>query len=194
MLIRFPCFQRIVCMMKIMMKCLKAFEGRKLGLWIDLTRADSYYHDEEVKKRGCIYHKIPLFGHDTSPTREETARFVRLVQNFTRNHPGEIVGVHCTHGLDRTGFLIVAYMAIAMKWIVASMVLTFAKASPCGIYKQDYLVAMFESYGNANECLEAPKEPSWEYSDAVGYDDSSEASTSVSHENTEGTERSEAGN
>ncbi|KAJ1348575.1 hypothetical protein KIN20_003907 [Parelaphostrongylus tenuis] len=136
---------------------------------------------------------MPLFGHDTSPTREETARFVQLVQDFTKNHPGEIVGVHCTHGFNRTGFLIVAYMAIARKWTVASAVLTFAKARPCGIYKQDYLAALFGRYGNANECLEAPKEPSWEYSDALGYDNSSEASTSVSHENTEGIERSEAG-
>ncbi|KAE9414727.1 hypothetical protein Angca_002783 [Angiostrongylus cantonensis] len=159
-----------------------SIKGRKLGLWIDLTKTDRYYFVKEVESQGCIYRKIPLAGHGSSPTKEETDRFIRLVQGFTKDHPGEIVGVHCTHGFNRTGFLIAAYMVIAKDWAVDCAVLTFAKERPCGIYKQDYLVDLFERYGDPDDCLEAPSKPSWEYGDAVGYDDSTEAPASVAGE------------
>ncbi|VDM64584.1 unnamed protein product [Angiostrongylus costaricensis] len=160
-----------------------SIRGRKLGLWIDLTKTDRYYFwcfRPVSQSRECIYRKIPLAGHGSSPTKEETDRFIRLVQGFTKDHPGEIVGVHCTHGFNRTGFLIAAYMVI--DWAVDCAVLTFAKERPCGIYKQDYLVDLFERYGDPDDCLEAPSKPSWEYGDAVGYDDSTEASTSEAGE------------
>ncbi|KAJ1369189.1 hypothetical protein KIN20_030596 [Parelaphostrongylus tenuis] len=76
-------------------------------------------------------------------------------------------------------------MVVARDWAVDCAVLTFAKERPCGIYKQDYLVDLFERYGDADDCLEAPSKPSWEYGDAVGFDDTTEASTSVSHEDAE---------
>ncbi|KAK6023452.1 mRNA capping enzyme, catalytic domain protein [Ostertagia ostertagi] len=135
----------------------------------------------KVESHGCLYRKMPLAGHGSSPTQEETDRFVRLVQGFTRDHPGEVVGVHCTHGFNRTGFLIAAYMVVVKDWAVDCAVLTFAKERPCGIYKQDYLGDLFERYGDPDDCLEAPNKPSWEYGDAVGYDPDSEASTSVAH-------------
>uniref|UniRef100_A0A158QR87 mRNA-capping enzyme n=1 Tax=Haemonchus placei TaxID=6290 RepID=A0A158QR87_HAEPC len=167
-----------------------AIKGKKIGLWIDLTKTDRYYFVKEVESHGCIYRKMPLAGHGSSPTQDETDRFVRLVQGFTRDHPGEVVGVHCTHGFNRTGFLIAAYMVVVKDWAVDCAVLTFAKERPCGIYKQDYLGDLFERYGDPDDCLEAPNKPSWEYGDAIGYCDDSEASTSVAHpqENTENLE------
>ncbi|KAK6035695.1 hypothetical protein COOONC_26800 [Cooperia oncophora] len=95
---------------------------------------------------------MPLAGHGSSPTQEETDRFVRLVQGFTRDHPGEIVGVHCTHGFNRTGFLIAAYMVVA-------------KNDPVESTSKDYLGDLFERYGDPDDCLEAPNKPSWEYGD-----------------------------
>ncbi|KJH53399.1 mRNA capping enzyme, catalytic domain protein [Dictyocaulus viviparus] len=216
-------------------------KGRKLGLWIDLTKTDRYYFIKEVcifsciflyvyvfsgileisippitgaklilmsafllsfpnrrffiadhyqvESHECIYRKIPLAGHGTSPTQEETDRFVRLVQGFVRDHPGEIVGVHCTHGFNRTGFLIAAYLVIAKDWAVDCAVLTFAKQRPCGIYKQDYLVDLFERYGDPDDCLEAPSKPSWEYGDALVYEDNSEASMTVKGDDAESAEK-----
>ncbi|WKY11709.1 hypothetical protein Q1695_003352 [Nippostrongylus brasiliensis] len=169
-----------------------AVRGKKIGLWIDLTKTDRYYFVKEVESQGCIYRKIPLAGHGSSPTQEETDRFVRLVQGFTRDHPGELVGVHCTHGFNRTGFLIAAYMVVVKDWAVDFAVLTFAKERPCGIYKQDYLGDLFERYGDPDDCLEAPNKPAWEYGDAVGYEDSDEPSTSVAHDNRENQENGAA--
>ncbi|KAL6741945.1 hypothetical protein Aduo_015150 [Ancylostoma duodenale] len=188
-----------------------AVRGKKIGLWIDLTKTDRYYYVKEVESRGCIYRKMPLAGHGSSPTQDETDRFVRLVQGFTRDHPGELVGVHCTHGFNRTGFLIAAYLVVAKDWAVDCAVLTFAKERPCGIYKQDYLGDLFERYGDLDDCLEvgvlsflfdirsrfdtvllkAPNKPAWEYGDANGYDDANEASTSVSEGNNENVENGE---
>lgn len=162
-----------------------AVRGKKIGLWIDLTKTDRYYFVKEVESHGCVYRKMPLAGHGSSPTQDETQRFVKLVHGFTKEHPGEIVAVHCTHGFNRTGFLIAAYMVVVKDWSVDLAILTFAKERPCGIYKQDYLGDLFERYGDPDDCLEAPSKPSWEYGDAVGYDEANEASTSVAKENTE---------
>ncbi|CAJ0591841.1 unnamed protein product [Cylicocyclus nassatus] len=162
-----------------------AVRGKKIGLWVDLTKTDRYYFIKEVESHGCTYRKMPLAGHGSSPTQDETDRFIRLVQGFTKEHPGELVGVHCTHGFNRTGFLIAAYMVVAKDWAVDCAVLTFAKERPCGIYKQDYLGDLFERYGDPDDCLEAPSKPAWEYGDANSYDDSNEASTSASEEKQE---------
>lgn len=48
-------------------------------------------------------------------------------------------GVHCTHGYNRTGFMIVAYMVEELDCDVNMAIKTFAEArssnEPCGIYK-----------------------------------------------------------
>ncbi|VDP12627.1 unnamed protein product [Heligmosomoides polygyrus] len=131
-----------------------AVRGKKIGLWIDLTKTDRYYFVKEVESHGCVYRKMPLAGHGSSPTQDETQRFVKLVHGFTKEHPGEIVAVHCTHGFNRTGFLIAAYMVVVKDWSVDLAILTFAKERPCGIYKQDYLGDLFERYGDPDDCLE----------------------------------------
>ncbi|KAK5975840.1 hypothetical protein GCK32_016229, partial [Trichostrongylus colubriformis] len=61
-----------------------AVKGKKIGLWIDLTKTDRYYSVKEVESHGCLYRKMPLAGHGSSPTQEETDRFVRLVQGFAK--------------------------------------------------------------------------------------------------------------
>ncbi|KAJ1362545.1 hypothetical protein KIN20_022137 [Parelaphostrongylus tenuis] len=138
-----------------------------------------------VKNQGCIYRKMRLRGHGKSPEEKETDSFVQLVQDFTKDHPGEVVGVHCTHGFNRTGFLIAAYLIIAKNWAVDHAILTFAKQRPCGIYKQEYLFDLFKRYGNTDHCLEAPSEPSWEYGDAFRDDGSTDPSTNEAYEDAE---------
>lgn len=40
----------------------------------------------------------------------QVADFIRKCSLFIRNHPLEIIAVHCTHGFNRTGFLIASYL------------------------------------------------------------------------------------
>ena len=39
----------------------------------------------------------------------------------------EVIGVHCTHGYNRTGFLIIAYLVEKEDWSLEAAVSVFAK-------------------------------------------------------------------
>ncbi|CEF63181.1 mRNA-capping enzyme [Strongyloides ratti] len=146
----------------------KKFEGisgdSKIKLWIDLTKTSRYYSEDDIRKNGCMYVKIPLAGHGQSPTLEETDLFVKTCYEFIEKNPNCLVGVHCTHGFNRTGFLISAYLALKEYWNICTAVEVFSKARPFGIYKQGYLDDLYERYNDDDEvpALVSPGRPAWE--------------------------------
>lgn len=54
-------------------------------------------------------------------------QFIKTVSRFTSQKPDEIIGVHCTHGFNRTGFLIVSYMVEQLDFSLEAALLEFAK-------------------------------------------------------------------
>lgn len=68
------------------------------------------------------------------PTPAQFEEFKRICSHFFEQHPGEIIGqdaaysdykslphynsagVHCTHGYNRTGFLIISYLVEVEDW------------------------------------------------------------------------------
>lgn len=89
---------------------LKYFLKINLGLWIDLTYTNRFYDQQEVEERGCKYIKLQCRGHGETPSVEQTNTFISLVHQFIANKPLHCIAVHCTHGFNRTGFLIVSYL------------------------------------------------------------------------------------
>lgn len=73
----------------------------------------------------------------------------------------EIIGVHCTHGFNRTGFLIASYMVEKMDCSVEAALLAFAKMRPPGIYKDDYIKELFKRYEDEEDAFPAPQLPDW---------------------------------
>ncbi|NWX53690.1 DUS11 phosphatase, partial [Promerops cafer] len=57
------------------------------------------------------YSKILTMGHEI-PNRKTILRFKYLVKKFlTANKDNDkLIGVHCTHGLNRTGYLVCRYL------------------------------------------------------------------------------------
>lgn len=139
----------------------------KIGLWIDLTNTNRFYNRADVEDNGCQYVKLQCRGHGETPTREQTNAFIEIVEEFNRDHPMEIVGVHCTHGFNRTGFLIVSYMVEKMDCAVEAALAAFAKSRPPGIYKEDYIRELFRRYEDEEDAIPAPPLPDWcfEYDD-----------------------------
>jgi len=83
-----------------------------------------------------------------------------------------VVGVHCTHGFNRTGFLIVSYLCEEEDWGVEAAVDYFAKCRPPGIYKGHYIKELYGRYGaNPNEAPPAPELPDWCFEEEEGEDD-----------------------
>lgn len=146
----------------------------KIGLWIDLTNTNRFYDRGEIEDNGCQYVKLQCRGHGETPTKEQTSSFIEIVDEFNKDHPLEVVGVHCTHGFNRTGFLIVAYMVERLDCAVDAALKEFAEARPPGIYKEDYIRELFRRYGSGEEEMFVPQLPEWclEYDDSNNTQDS----------------------
>jgi len=142
-------------------------DGLKPKLWLNLANTERFYGRKQVTNYNCEYIHMPLIGHNQAPTKEEVDRFCRIVNGFRgKNEPGLIV-LHCTHGFNRTGFLISAALVELFNWDAESAINEFARARPRGIYKEDYLRAFFErfdSFWKPDDPLpvEPPGRPAWE--------------------------------
>ncbi|PNF24935.1 mRNA-capping enzyme [Cryptotermes secundus] len=101
-----------------------------------------------------------------------------------RENPLEIIGIHCTHGFNRTGFLIVSYLVQQMDCSLEAALNQFAVVRPPGIYKRDYLQELYRRYGDndINEVPPPPELPDWckEYDDSNGEDSNDEDGSNTS--------------
>ncbi|XP_052390804.1 mRNA-capping enzyme [Carassius gibelio] len=137
----------------------------KMGLLVDLTNTSRFYDRAEIEKEGIKYIKLSCKGHGECPAVETTEMFIRLCEHFIQKTPTELIGVHCTHGFNRTGFLMCAYLVEKMDWSIEAAVAAFAQARPPGIYKADYLKELFRRYGDVEDAPPAPALPEWCFDD-----------------------------
>ena len=152
----------------------EAAGGRKVELVIDLTNSTRYYDPVAFEKRGARHVKITCVGKDAPPDAVAVSRFVYEASKFLAERAsaknggkrGEgVILVHCTHGFNRTGAMLVHYMQRARPWPRLNENLAeFARArsaaeaihsdggdggapcAPCGIYKPEYIDALFDEY------------------------------------------------
>ncbi|NXU53464.1 DUS11 phosphatase, partial [Turnix velox] len=81
-------------------------QKEELGLIIDLTYTRRYYGPEELPAT-LRYSKIFTMGHEI-PSKQTIYQFKCVVKQFlnANKHNNKLIGVHCTHGLNRTGYLV----------------------------------------------------------------------------------------
>ncbi|KAL5007034.1 hypothetical protein ScPMuIL_015840 [Solemya velum] len=139
---------------------LKTYKVR-MGLLVDLTNTTRFYNSKEVEEFDCKYVKMQCRGHGETPSSDQTEAFIGLCARFLNQKPLECIGVHCTHGFNRTGFLIVSYLVEKESWSVEAAVQAYAQSRPPGIYKQHYLEELFDRYGDRDDTPQAPSLPDW---------------------------------
>ncbi|XP_068277543.1 RNA/RNP complex-1-interacting phosphatase [Nyctibius grandis] len=85
-------------------------QKEELGLIIDLTYTTRYYRPEELPATLC-YSKILTMGREI-PNKQTIFQFRCVVKKFLRDNKDndKLIGVHCTHGLNRTGYLVCRYL------------------------------------------------------------------------------------
>jgi len=76
-----------------------------------------------------------------------------------------IVGVHCTHGFNRTGYMICSYLVEEYGSSIEAAVDTFVAARQPGIYKEHYLRELFEYYKGDQTLVRVPDLPNWDAPD-----------------------------
>lgn len=85
-----------------------------IGLVIDLTKTAKYYAPESITSQDLQYAKIWMEGHGSLPPQSQVDEFCDLVDAFLAKNSsrGRIIAVHCTHGLNRTGYMVCKYLIL----------------------------------------------------------------------------------
>ncbi|KAL5961478.1 mRNA-capping enzyme [Taenia solium] len=155
----------------------------QFGLVFDLTKSTRFYHRKEIEDRGCTYVKIACKGNEKCPTEEQVNLFIGVVNNFVSKNKGngKKIGVHCTHGFNRTGFMIVAYLVLECNYSLELALKLFSDARPPGIYKADYLMELYKRFDDPDDCPPAPELPDWCYDETFERANSSTPSRKRKH-------------
>ncbi|VDL57455.1 unnamed protein product [Hymenolepis diminuta] len=142
----------------------------QLGMIIDLTKSTRFYKRDEIENHGCKYVKISCKGNEECPTVEQVNLFIGIVNQFkesNKDNDKKIV-VHCTHGYNRTGFMIVSYLVEECQCSLEYALQLFADARKPGIYKANYLKELYTRFDDPEDCPSPPELPDWCNEDESG--------------------------
>uniref|UniRef100_A0A0M3HPQ4 TYR_PHOSPHATASE_2 domain-containing protein n=1 Tax=Ascaris lumbricoides TaxID=6252 RepID=A0A0M3HPQ4_ASCLU len=121
--------------------------GEEIGLVIDLTATDRYYDPREWTERGVEYAKIKCMGHTAHGQEENIRRFFDTVTAFlTQNADNSrLIGVHCTHGINRTGYMICRYLVEVEGWDPKIAIQQFELSRGYKIERAQYVTSLYEN-------------------------------------------------
>lgn len=137
-------------------------EGEELGLVIDLTFTTRYYKPQDLPE-SLYYVKIFTEGHEV-PKDATILSFKRAVRRFLHENQNndKLIGVHCTHGLNRTGYLVCRYLIDVDGVDPKEAIDLFDKSRGHSIERQNYLDDLTSGPKRSNEGMEeaeAEREP-----------------------------------
>ncbi|XP_029299936.1 RNA/RNP complex-1-interacting phosphatase isoform X2 [Cottoperca gobio] len=129
-------------------------EHQELGLIIDLTFTTRYYRLQDVPE-SLLFVKIFTAGHQV-PSDDAILSFKRAVRTFLRDNAenDKLIGVHCTHGLNRTGYLICRYLIDVDGMDPKEAVKLFNSSRGHAVERQNYLEDLQCGPKRSNEGME----------------------------------------
>ncbi|GLC40885.1 hypothetical protein PLESTB_000012700 [Pleodorina starrii] len=149
--------------------------GMDVATVIDLTKSRNYYDfNREMEELGAMnitYVKVACRGRGESPQPSEVNEAVWHI--FTHHSLPETqnkyILLHCTHGFNRTGYMIVAALVRLRRdraMTVRRALQRFAQARPPGIYKDQYINDLFKYYHEGRDArIVTPRVPAWKGSE-----------------------------
>ncbi|CCU56151.1 protein tyrosine phosphatase 1 [Choristoneura rosaceana entomopoxvirus 'L'] len=78
-----------------------------LKVIIDLRSSSTCYDLNIIERCNIIYIKIPIKGQ-TIPSKSTINKFFSILDKYVELN--YLIGVHCTHGVNRTGYMICKYL------------------------------------------------------------------------------------
>ncbi|XP_017068803.1 RNA/RNP complex-1-interacting phosphatase isoform X2 [Drosophila eugracilis] len=114
-----------------------------LGLIIDLTNTNKYYKPSDLTNHNVRHQKLMIPGKST-PAPKLAEKFCRFVADFLESNADndKLIGVHCTHGVNRTGYMICFFMISVMKSSPEEAINTFSAARGHKIERNNYLISL----------------------------------------------------
>ncbi|XP_034950407.1 RNA/RNP complex-1-interacting phosphatase homolog [Chelonus insularis] len=109
---------------------------------IDLTNTNRYYNKTEFTAAGIQHFKIMITGGEVPKETKvrEFCRVMDMIVSMAKDH--EIIGVHCTHGINRTGYLICKYLIKVCGWDCHSAIKAFESAREHNIRRMNYIQSL----------------------------------------------------
>ncbi|XP_077114675.1 uncharacterized protein LOC143769738 isoform X2 [Ranitomeya variabilis] len=103
-------------------------QNEELGLIIDLTNTERYYTTKDLPK-SVQYVKLHTVGLKI-PDDATIHQFKRVVWKFlaANSDNDKLIGVHCTTGINRTGYLICRYLIDVDEWVPLTALSAFGQA------------------------------------------------------------------
>ncbi|XP_070573338.1 RNA/RNP complex-1-interacting phosphatase homolog [Ptychodera flava] len=114
-----------------------------LGLVISLTFTSRYYDIAEITSKGVLHKRIGVPGQIV-PNEGIIREFKTVVQDFIEQNQDteKVIGVHCTHGVNRTGYVVCRYLIDCLQWSVNKAIRVFNVARGHEIEREAYLEAL----------------------------------------------------
>lgn len=133
-------------------------QNQELGLIIDLTFTTKYYKLTDVPQ-SWSYIKIFTEGRRV-PSDSAILSFKRAVRQFLRENQDndKLIGVHCTHGLNRTGYLVCRYLIDVDGLDPLRAVELFNSSRGHRIERQNYLEDLQRGAKRSNKGINKPEE------------------------------------
>lgn len=121
-----------------------AERGLTLGLIIDLTDTDRYYDKGDVEGMCIPYEKINCPGRGFADRDDLVDSFNGVVDNFLDANSDNdlIIGVHCTNGINRSGYLVCRYLIDRLGWSSHDAIDAFERARGYPIERGSYIQAL----------------------------------------------------
>ncbi|KAL0129968.1 hypothetical protein PUN28_001913 [Cardiocondyla obscurior] len=111
---------------------------------VDLTNTSRYYDKKEFTSAGVKYEKVAIPGRKI-PSMDIIKKFFKVMDDFmSACGEGELIGVHCTHGVNRTGYLICRYLIQQLDWEIQDSLKAFGDARGYSIERDFYVTALQE--------------------------------------------------
>ncbi|XP_062340515.1 RNA/RNP complex-1-interacting phosphatase isoform X1 [Osmerus eperlanus] len=135
-------------------------EKQELGLIIDLTYTTRYYKPVDLPD-SLFYLKIFTAGHEV-PCDPTILSFKRAVRKFLQDNADneKLIGVHCTHGLNRTGYLVCRYLIDVDGLDPKQAIKLFNSARGHAIERENYLKDLQSGPKRSNQGMdESEQEP-----------------------------------
>ncbi|KAJ8286771.1 hypothetical protein GJAV_G00043110 [Gymnothorax javanicus] len=131
-------------------------EKHTLGLIIDLTFTTRYYKPQDLPE-GVQYQKIFTAGHEV-PSDPTILSFKRAVNFFLKENQDndKLIGIHCTHGLNRTGYLVCRYLIDVEGMDPAEAIELFNRSRGHAIERENYLEDLKSGPKRSNQGIDQP--------------------------------------
>ncbi|KAK5819864.1 hypothetical protein PVK06_024894 [Gossypium arboreum] len=159
----------------------KEYMDKRVKLWLDKFRYVSYDMEDVLDEWETAVQqletdlsgstsvrnwKIQCRGRDAVPENASVNTFVYEVSQFLlRQKSNKYILVHCTHGHNRTGYMIIHYLMRTQPMSVTRAIKFFSEARPPGIHKPDYIDALYAFYHERRpESFVCPPTPEWKRS------------------------------